>query len=284
MKPFTLDFRESIQRNYPEEFSLALSASERVISVIKGHEFLSLEAHSPGLKGFDWPSYLRLSTIRMVRSLRMLRDHLKPGAKVLDFGSYFGNFSLMLADAGFCVTALDSYDQYGTCLSGVRELLNKSGVAIVNEIDSSDNSPQLCDFDGVMLMGVVEHVPHTPRFLLERIHSLMAPNGLLVLDTPNHAYVYNRQKLARGESVFPSIQSQYWTGIPFAGHHREYTATEIEWMLKTAGFSVLSFEAFNYSIYGLSEIVGTDLENYHLMEKDPSLRELMMFCTRRSES
>jgi 2-polyprenyl-3-methyl-5-hydroxy-6-metoxy-1,4-benzoquinol methylase len=283
MSLFTKTFPENLRKNYPEEFELALNASEKVVFAIKGHEFSSLETHSPGLKGADWSSYVVLSTIRMVRTLRLLRNRLKPGARVLDFGSYFGNFSIMLADAGYRVTALDSYDQYGSCFSGVKSLLTNAGVTVVNSLDSDDESAEISDFAAALLMGVIEHVPHTPRFLLDRIRSILSTKGLLILDTPNHAYLYNRQKLARGESVFPSIQAQYWTEIPFAGHHREYTVVELDWMLRTAGFSVLDFEAFNFSLHALPEIVGTDLENYYRMEDDPSSRELLMYCACRTD-
>jgi 2-polyprenyl-3-methyl-5-hydroxy-6-metoxy-1,4-benzoquinol methylase len=271
MKP---DFPQCLIRDFPEEFELARAACATIIACSQGKDFTPLTRHSPGLKGFDWANYLELSSIRMVRALRMLQQRCAPGTQVLDLGAYFGNFSLMLARAGFLVTAVDAYEQYGDCLRAQTDTLRQHGVRIMS-FEEFDQLPAHV-FDAALLMGVIEHVPHTPRLLLERTHQLLRPSGLLVLDTPNLGYIYNRQKLARGESIFPPIQSQYWTDLPFEGHHREFTMQEVLWMLRAADFHVRESDLFNYSLFGLRELTGIDLDNYISMEKDPNLRELQI--------
>jgi 2-polyprenyl-3-methyl-5-hydroxy-6-metoxy-1,4-benzoquinol methylase len=201
---------------------------------------------------------------------------------VADVGEYFGNFSIMFAEAGYRVTAIDSYSQYGQCFSPILKLFHSRGVGMMERLDVS-LSPEKQHFDAVLLMGVIEHIPHTPRALLEAIFESLKPGGVLILDTPNLGYVYNRQRLARGESIFPAIQSQFWTEVPFEGHHREYTRKEIEWMLETVGLEIQSVDAFNYSLYSIPHLSGIDLENFKLMESDESMRELLMVVARRPD-
>jgi 2-polyprenyl-3-methyl-5-hydroxy-6-metoxy-1,4-benzoquinol methylase len=283
MMMLVLDYKAECERDFPLEFPLAMEASQVVIEATRGRDFSTLARRSPALIGFDWEAYLRLSTLRMVRTLRIVSQTVLPGAKVLDLGAYFGNFSVMLANAGFQTTALDSYHEYGECFTPVLDVFRRHGVEVITDLPDveSKNHP---GYDAVLLMGVIEHIPHTPRGLLEGIKKVLKPGGILVLDTPNLAYIYNRQRLMRGESVFPPIQSQYWTEVPFEGHHREFTRAEIEWMLQAAGFDVISCEAFNYSIYGLSHLAGMDLENYKAMEMDESMRELLIFSAIRQLS
>jgi len=277
MSSLRLDYPECLRREFPAEFELAWRASEESVAATAGRNFAALERHSPSLKGFDWAGYLRLSAARMVRALRLLRGRVEPGARVVDFGSYFGNFSLMAAAAGYRTVAFDSWAEYGECLAPVRDLMASRGIEIVDS-EGVDRLPAtLGGADAILLMGVIEHIPHTPRLLLEGLRGLLSPGGLLVIDTPNLAYLYKRQALARGETVFTPIQSQYWTEIPFEGHHREYTAAEVEWMLGAAGYDVVEKDTFNYSLFGLAEISGRDLENYRAMQADPLLREILFY-------
>jgi SAM-dependent methyltransferase len=128
---------------------------------------------------------------------------------------------------------------------------------------------------------VVEHIPHTPRPLLESIDRLLAPGGVLVMDTPNLAYLYNRLKLSRGESIMAPLRSQYYTELPFEGHHREYTEDEVRWMLEQLGHEDVAITTFNYSIYGLESVSGDDLINLRRMEADPALREIILSRSRK---
>ena len=95
-----IDFPNCIAEEFPTEFPLAWSAVETTLAVIAGADLAPLARRSPGLAGYDWTSYLRCSVARMVRALSVLRARVPPDARVLDCGSYFGNFARMLNSAG----------------------------------------------------------------------------------------------------------------------------------------------------------------------------------------
>src|SRR5262249_33629399 len=137
-------------------------------------------------------------------------------------------------------------------------------------------------YDAVLVMGVIEHVPHSPRGLLDAVGRVLKPSGTIVLDTPNLAYAYNRERLARGESVMAPIASQFDCHPPFEGHHREYTMSEVRWMLERVGFEVSALDAVNYSIYGLDTLSGDDLRIYRDMLADVTRREVIFAVGRRS--
>ncbi|MFP5379435.1 MAG: class I SAM-dependent methyltransferase, partial [Vicinamibacteria bacterium] len=193
-----------------------------------------------------------------------------------------GNFALALAAGGYRVEAIDAYGEYGDALAPCVALQRGSGVVVH---DFATAGPDLSSlhgrFDAVVCAGVIEHIPHTPRLLLETLTRLLAPGGVLVLDTPNLAYLYRRLALLEGQTIFPPIAQQYYTELPFEGHHREYTVAEVEWMLGAAGHEVLSIETFNYSVFGQTQLVGDHVDYYHAMQADPSLREIIFAVSRR---
>lgn len=270
-----IDFPDCVSRQFPTEFPFAWDATREILQNIKGQDFASLAIHSPGLIGFNWESYLTLSVIRLTYALRALRTSVPHRGRVLDFGSYFGNFSLMACAAGYEVCAADSYEKYGDELMPIVSLLQNRGISIWDLTDNATEEPQGMKFDAVLLMGVIEHIPHSPRLLLEKINRLLTPCGVLILDTPNLAYLYNRQKLMRGESTFCPVNLQFGTALPFEGHHREYTAGELDWMLREIGHEVIESSSFNYSMLGAGTLSGRDAENYLEMQKDPLAREVL---------
>jgi 2-polyprenyl-3-methyl-5-hydroxy-6-metoxy-1,4-benzoquinol methylase len=279
-----IDFPNCLARQFPQTFSVAWNAIEDVVRNISNLNFRPLERRSPGLKDFNWEIYLRCSSVRMLRLLSVLTSSVPASGRVLDVGSYFGNFSLMCARSGYRVDALDSYRDYASALDLVVKLMSAEGIRILDfEASGFDlRGVEEASYEAAICAGVIEHVAHTPRPLLEGIHRILKPGGLLLLDTPNLAYIYNRQKLARGQSIFSPISSQYYTELPFEGHHREYTVDEIRWMFERAGFEDIELETFNYSFYGLPYLQGDDLTNFKLMEQDPSCRELILAVGRKT--
>src|SRR5213592_971078 len=109
-----LDFPGCVSREFPELFPIAWEAVETARSALtQADDLTPLERHSPGLRGFDWASYLRLSVIRMLHAQQTLVSAGVRSGRILDLGSYLGNFALMFARFGYQTDALDSYRAYG---------------------------------------------------------------------------------------------------------------------------------------------------------------------------
>jgi len=279
-----LNFPACLAADFPRELPAAERAVDEVLRAIQqSSSFAPLEDRSPGLRGNDWSNYLRCSEARMVHATRLLRKHGMTSGRVLDYGAYFGNFSLMLRAERFTVDALDAFESYRPSLDPVLDLLHAAGITTLDFSKAGRELEGVAGntYDVVMCMGVIEHVPHTPRTLLDALHRVLKPGGLLVMDTPNLAQLANRQRLARGEAVMTPIAIQYHATIPFEGHHREYTADEMAWMMRAANFELVSLDLFSYSAYGQPALTGRDAINYWRMVANPTMRELVMVVARK---
>jgi 2-polyprenyl-3-methyl-5-hydroxy-6-metoxy-1,4-benzoquinol methylase len=280
-----LSFPECLAEDFASELPLAEHAVAQLLARVAGTDLSLLATHNPALAANAFTTYLRCSLARMVHVSAALKRRGIERGRVLDYASWFGNMSLLLASQHYSVEAIDGYREYGQALQGAQELLTNAGIGVY---DFAHTGRDLHGFeaetyDVVVCMGVIEHVPHTPRLLLEALNRVLKPGGFLVLDTPNHAYIYNRQRLAKGESVMADLPAQYYSAMPFEGHHREYTPAELVWMLRQIGHDAISVELFNYSLYGLPVLASIDLANYWASALDPSAREVILTVSRRAD-
>ena len=273
------DLFEIAERQFPEYFPILREVTMRVTAALPGSDLDSLSRRSPGLKGFDWAVYLRASMLRLGHVLQHLPDGDETqSGRVLEYGSYFGNFAIGARLAGYHVTAVDSYRSYDNALAKWQSLMQGYGIETLEFDDTGYGLDTLPagHFDAILCLGVIEHVPHTPRITLEALDRVLKPGGRLILDTPNLAYLYKRRTLNEGQSVYASLESQYYTELPFEGHHREYTKDEIEWMLQQIGHEVIAWDFFNYSVPALPELDQQLLEDVKLMDTDELLREIIL--------
>lgn len=279
-----LDLEKTLREEFPEDFPAAADVTAKVLAPLAGVDLAPLARRSPSLAGYQWQHYLRCSMCRMVRMQRALRRHVAPGARVLDYGSYFGNFALAAKAGGFTVESVDSYAGYDGALDRWVQVQREAGVTVHDFADVQYDMRGLASpsYDAVVCVGVIEHMPHTPRPLLETLNAILKPGGVLILDTPNLGYLYRRLQLLEGHSIFPPVEHQYFTDVPFEGHHREYTVREVEWLLRQSGHTILEIETFNYSMYGSSELSGEHVDYFRAMAADPSLREIIFAVSRRS--
>lgn len=89
-------------------------------------------------------------------------------------------------------------------------------------------------YDVIVFAEVVEHLYTAPEKVLRYLHSLMAPGGALVLQTPNAAALRKRLKLLLGRNPYERIRLDRAN----PGHFREYTVEELHGILAQTGFSV----------------------------------------------
>lgn len=278
-----LDIEAMMRQSFPDHYAVAATAAEQVIGALADADLSPLARRSPSLAGYDWPNYLRCSICRVIRVQAALRAYVPVGGRVLDYGSYFGNFALAARLMGYAVDAIDSYRGYSGALDPWVRLQRDAGISVHDFADTGYDlrEAEPGTFDAVICAGVLEHMPHTPRPLLETLNGSLRQGGVMILDTPNLGYLYKRLALLNGSSIFAPIEQQYFTEIPFEGHHREYTIDEVRWLVDAAGHEQVSIETFNYSMFGARQLTGEHADYFRAMEIDPSLRELILSVSRR---
>lgn len=234
-------------------------------------ELEKLAVHDRPLAQWDPLEYMRRSEERCLRALRLLDHRARPQEPLLEVGGFLGVFPLALARLGFRVTVAERYDLYDGALDGVRALLLEAG-ARVWDVDFTSAEVSAEQYGVVVNMAMVEHVAGSPRQLMENLRRCCS--GCLLLEVPNLAYGYKRWQLLRGQTIHPPLREVYESAIPFTGHHREYTATDLRELLELSGFRLERMEFFNYSLAGA---LRTRLRPHDLLTRLlPSWREVLM--------
>jgi len=248
-----------------------------VVALLEGRDLTPLGIHNRGFAGFDWRGYIEASRWRALWVLEALRKAGVRGGRVLDQGSFFGNFSLAFQRLGFHVTGCDYYEAMGEVMRPWRELLAAEGVDVRDAGRFAEQLPFLQGaFDVVLSLGVVEHIPHSPRQHLEELIRCLKIGGVLVLETPNLAYQAKREQLNVGQSVYQPLPGQYDSELPFTGHHREYVMAELEWMLERCGLRHLSSDTLDYSYRVLSSLDEATRRQVEYRRQHPETRELLL--------
>jgi 2-polyprenyl-3-methyl-5-hydroxy-6-metoxy-1,4-benzoquinol methylase len=123
---------------------------------------------------------------RRRQTLRLLKEVLAPGARILDIAAAQGNFSLTLAEMGYDVTWNDLRAE----LADYVRLKHERGTirfAPGNAFELSFPSA----FDAVLITEIIEHVAHPDDFLAKTAQ-LVKPGGWIVMTTPNGGYFTNK--------------------------------------------------------------------------------------------
>lgn len=201
---------------------------------------------------FRFDAYLALSERRYLRVIDGLNRHgrdVGSPVSVLDVGGFLGAFPLALARAGADVTLVEEYGYYGTAFDDLAEHLSRGGVTVwPADFTRTLGEQPARRFGLVTAMAILEHLPYSPRVLMENLLGQVASDGLAAIEVPNIAYWPNRVRALKGESVHQPFEGYYASAPPFTGHHREYTAAELRRLLDWTGFDVASLECFNYTL------------------------------------
>ena len=263
--------------------TVVLDAAEDLVALLERFQPDALEGHVAVLPKDSLRSYLHMNVVRVVRLVEGLRRRGFEAGEVLEVGAWFGSFALALRRLGYDVVACDRYSSYGDAFDSNIALMRGEGIRVVstNRESELDQISALGRFDIVLAGAVIEHVPHTPRHFLETLYGAVRPGGLLLLDTPNVARYWNRRALERGETIFQPVEDQFLCEPPWEGHHREYTAGELTWMLEHVGCEEVDVEFLDYNMLQFEELSEEHIECLATIVEDPSQSDTLLAAGRR---
>src|SRR5262249_11029750 len=107
-------------------------------------------------------TYLRMNTIRVAHLAAALKELGLAKGRILEVGSAFGSFAYVLQRLGYQVTAIDRYADFAQSMDAYIELMRSAGVEVIeaSRTNEEDLTAALGEYDAVISMAVVEHIPH----------------------------------------------------------------------------------------------------------------------------
>lgn len=167
----------------------------------------------------------------------------RPPARILDVGCFNGYISCLFSTLGYQVTGTDAED-----LPDRAEIFARRGIEFflsnLNELQALSHLPD-DSFDVVLMGEIIEHILNHPLGLIREAARVLKPKGLLIITTPNPSTLINATRLLRdrytlwGTQAFismPKIQDGHIIDLGDV-HYREYTKSEVSFMLEASGFN-----------------------------------------------
>ena len=129
-------------------------------------------------------------------------------------------------------------------------------------------------FDAISCCQTFEHFTHSHLPTVMEFRRVLKTGGLLEIDVPNVASYRNRSRLLRGKNITYDYKQHYLNAQPVAykgreyypdRHNREFTANELELLLRLGGFEKVDVTFLKSRRYreGLGAIIslGTSLKD-----------------------
>ncbi|MGE0488364.1 MAG: class I SAM-dependent methyltransferase [Vulcanimicrobiota bacterium] len=174
------------------------------------------------------------------RSLAMgyFRDHLQPGAKILDAGCGTGSLSLELAQRGYCVHGIDiSPAMVQQAEQGRRRLELTDHECRFEQGDVVTMGLSKASYDGIAGLAFLEY-QENPFKALAILNRLLKPGGTLVLSVPNTLGADRCFGLARAYERL--------TGRSLSLSLHCFTVERIQRVLGMAGFIMMAYQRHGF--------------------------------------
>lgn len=182
--------------------------------------------------------YLRYHAPRYGRLLELLSRYAENAVRMLDIGSSPFT-SIAQRTVGIPVDTL-GFEADGQTTTGQHYRFDLNDAQISGRWRSD-----LPAYEIIVFSEVIEHLHTSPRPVLAFLATLLAPGGLLLLQTPNAVVAHKRAQLLLGRNPYSLISED----LSNPAHFREYTAVELRSYLEQAGFKVKEQSFENYFDY-----------------------------------
>lgn len=217
-------------------------------------------------------AYLAKHIPRLARTLALVPPPQSTG-RVLELGCYMQITPLLQRLCGYSEVRGGYFGTPGRVDRKTMQFPDGEFACFVDHFNAERDPFPYPDehFDLVIAGEIIEHMTYDPMHLLVESRRVLRDGGYLIVTTPNTASIASVAKALNGRDN-PQIYCKYTRPQPGAepeiGHVREYTAHELQEVVKCAGFELVEFFTTFIEDYEghrpllrLLEEHGYDLEN-----------------------
>ena len=180
-----------------------------------------------------------------------INKYIKPGSKILDFGSGACDKTAVIQSLGYQCSGFDDlndeWHRKDNNLNMILDFTKDMGV----DLNLAENGYLPFDkesFDMVMTHDVYEHLHDSPREITNDLAELIKPGGYLFITVPNAVNIRKRLAVLRGETNLPGFASYYWYPGSWRGHIREYVKRDLSLLTEFIGFELVELRGCHHSL------------------------------------
>lgn len=124
-------------------------------------------------KQAEWPAF----RVNAADALDRIQQHVQPPGRLLDFGCGWGFFLSVARERGWEPYGLEPLPGHAVYARA------RFGVNVITDVLRDDTFPP-DSFDAITAFQVFEHLPD-PASNLARLHRILKPGGLILIEVPN---------------------------------------------------------------------------------------------------
>ncbi len=193
---------------------------------------------------FPFPGYIEDEPWGIRNIISSIARYIRPGSRVLDFGSGPMDKTAVLQHMGYRCSAVDDLlDSWHLEADNRETIITFAARLGINFRLGSQLSFKPHSFDLVMMCDVLEHLHDSPRTLLNNILPLLKPDGYLFILVPNAVNLRKRIDVLRGKTNLPAFDGFYWCSSPFRGHVREYVRDDLRQLSTFLGLTLIELKS-----------------------------------------
>jgi 2-polyprenyl-3-methyl-5-hydroxy-6-metoxy-1,4-benzoquinol methylase len=190
------------------------------------------------------PNYINGQESELFFTSELIQRFVPNRGRLMDCGCGGMNKTALMALLGYEMHGIDDFqDPWHIRDINFGKLKNFADEFNISLKVSNISDPELKYrenyFDGIMIFRVIDHLHESPRNLLNNAGCMVRDGGYLFISMPNAVNLRKRLLVLTGKSNYPSIQSFYNYIGHWRGHIREYTLSDLEYILRKNGFNVL---------------------------------------------
>jgi len=173
------------------------------------------------------PLAVRLRRMRERGKVRLFRRAIGEGPRrILDLGCGNGRLLSLLREYGSAAWELEGIDFSEDAVRQCRSRGFRAQATRLEDLTRQDGT-----FDAVIMIQLLEHL-EDPRRACERVHALLRPGGVFILETPNVAGIDYR-----------CFQGRWWGHYHFPRHWNLFSTAGLHRLLAESGFCVVSTDS-----------------------------------------
>jgi predicted SAM-dependent methyltransferase len=186
-----------------------------------------------------WRDYAERIARNLTDARALMAQH--PVKRVLDIGPSFQTviFSKLFPDIALETMGWQD-DRFRPGPDTVHHTLD------LNQTAHPEACPLPAPVDLILFLEVIEHLHTSPSHVLRYLHRCLHPEGMMLITTPNAAWLRHRLQLLIGQNPYALIRES----AANPGHFRELTRAELVDYCEQCGFTVVDAKIENLFRFG----------------------------------